>query len=78
VCRDKAALFQWVQGPPGNRSSRKQPGAEGIEGKPAFREAFQRRRCLVPVDNFYEWKRVAAGSRQHQTSCAPNFTIECR
>jgi putative SOS response-associated peptidase YedK len=27
---------------------------EGIEDKPAFREAFQRRRCLVPVDNFYE------------------------
>jgi len=26
--------------------------AEGIESKPAFREAFQRRRCLVPVDNF--------------------------
>jgi putative SOS response-associated peptidase YedK len=24
--------------------------AEGIESKPAF----QRRRCLVPVDNFYE------------------------
>ena len=30
--------------------------AEGIEGKPAFREAFQRRRCLIPVDNFYEWQ----------------------
>ena len=28
--------------------------AEGIESKPAFREAFQRRRCLVPVDNFQE------------------------
>jgi putative SOS response-associated peptidase YedK len=26
--------------------------AEGIESKPAFGEAFQRRRCLVPVDNF--------------------------
>jgi hypothetical protein len=26
VRRDKAALFQRVQGPPGNRSSRKQPG----------------------------------------------------
>jgi len=26
--------------------------AEGIEGKPAFSEAFQRRRCLVPVNNF--------------------------
>src|SRR5246500_5573517 len=31
--------------------------AEGIEGKPAFREALQRRRCLVPVDNFCEWVR---------------------
>jgi hypothetical protein len=37
--------------------------AEGIEGKPAFREAFQRRRCLVPVDNFYEWKKTAAGKQ---------------
>jgi len=35
--------------------------AEGIEGKPAFREAFQRRRCLVPVDSFYEWKKTATG-----------------
>ena len=34
--------------------------AEGIETRPAFREAFQRRRCLVPVDNFYEWKKTAA------------------
>ncbi|MBV9201106.1 MAG: SOS response-associated peptidase, partial [Alphaproteobacteria bacterium] len=32
--------------------------AEGIETRPAFREAFQRRRCLVPVDSFYEWKKL--------------------
>ena len=32
--------------------------AEGIETKPAFREAFQRRRCLVPVDDFYEWAKT--------------------
>ena len=32
--------------------------AEGIEKKPAFREAFRQRRCLVPDDNFYEWKKV--------------------
>jgi putative SOS response-associated peptidase YedK len=31
--------------------------AEGIETKPAFREAFQQRRCLVPTDNFCEWKK---------------------
>jgi putative SOS response-associated peptidase YedK len=32
--------------------------AEGIESKPAFREAFQRRRCLIPFDCFYEWKKL--------------------
>ena len=31
--------------------------AEGIEGKPAFREAFQRRRCLVPSITFTNGKR---------------------
>jgi hypothetical protein len=31
--------------------------AEGIENKPAFREAFQRRRCLVPVDNFLRMEK---------------------
>src|SRR6266852_5097050 len=44
--------------------------AEGIEGKPAFREAFQRRRCLVPVDNFYEWKKVAAGKQPYAIALA--------
>jgi len=32
--------------------------AEGIDTKPAFREAFDRRRCLVPFDCFYEWKKL--------------------
>jgi putative SOS response-associated peptidase YedK len=39
--------------------------AEGVEGKPAFREAFQRRRCLVPVDNFYEWKKTPTGEQPY-------------
>jgi putative SOS response-associated peptidase YedK len=37
--------------------------AESVTTKPSFREAFSRRRCLVPVDGFYEWKR-ADGARQ--------------
>jgi putative SOS response-associated peptidase YedK len=39
--------------------------AEGIETKPAFREAFRQRRCLVPVDSFYEWKKVDGGKQPY-------------
>jgi putative SOS response-associated peptidase YedK len=28
-------------------------------------EASRRRRCLVPVDNFYEWQKTAAGKQPY-------------
>ena len=31
--------------------------SETIEEKPSFSESFQRRRCLIPADGFYEWQR---------------------
>jgi len=37
--------------------------AEGISKKPAYRNALARRRCLVPADAFYEWKKRPAGGK---------------
>lgn len=37
--------------------------SETAAEKPAFRDAFKRRRCLVPVDGFYEWQK-RDGSKQ--------------
>jgi putative SOS response-associated peptidase YedK len=43
---------------------------EGIESKPAFREAFRQRRCLVPVDNFYEWKKTTSDKQPYAIALA--------
>lgn len=39
--------------------------AEGLATKPAYRRAFERRRCLMPADGFYEW-RALPGRKQKQ------------
>lgn len=37
--------------------------AESVAEKPAFREVFKRKRCLIPADGFYEWRAHAEGPK---------------
>lgn len=38
--------------------------AETVAGKPSFRNAFARRRCLIPACGYYEWQAVPGERKQ--------------
>jgi putative SOS response-associated peptidase YedK len=37
--------------------------SESVDEKPSFREPFHTRRCLVPADSFYEWRKEPDGAK---------------
>ncbi len=54
----------WVKaGEEGKVSSWINARSETVGKRPAFREAFRQRRCLIPASGFYEWQK-AGGRKQ--------------
>lgn len=63
----------WSKGPD-NRYGMINARAETVRGKPAYRAAFKRRRCLIPTEGFYEWKAERDGKTPmliHRTDRKP-------
>ena len=50
----------WSKGPD-NHYSMINARAETVKSKPAYRNAFKHRRCLIPAEGFYEWKTQPGG-----------------
>src|SRR3954470_5582814 len=39
--------------------------AETVATLPTFREAYRSRRCIVPVDGFFEWRAMKSGRQPY-------------
>ena len=39
--------------------------SETVARLPTFREAYQKRRCILPVDGFYEWRATGQGKQPY-------------
>ena len=45
--------------------------SDGVETKPAFREALRQRRCIVPATGFFEWQDTPGGRKQPHAITLP-------
>jgi putative SOS response-associated peptidase YedK len=49
--------------------------AETILDKPMFRDAFTRRRCIIPASGYYEWQKMPDGRQPHFISAADGTVL---
>jgi len=40
--------------------------AETVDKKPAFKQSFRRKRCLIPADGFYEWRKEGSQKKPYR------------
>lgn len=52
--------------------------AETLSEKPSFKNAFQKRRCLVVANGFYEWKAAAPGEQRGRSKTTPKQPMYIR
>ena len=53
----------WIEDS-GGEATQSNARADTLLSKPLWRVQFHRRRCLIPADGFYEWKRLDEKTKQ--------------
>jgi putative SOS response-associated peptidase YedK len=49
--------------------------ADSVATKPTFRHAFKRRRCVVPVEGFYDWRRTGGPKQPFHIAAGETFPL---
>ncbi len=67
----QTAFFKWGLIPYWSKdgsSARKMINAraETVDQKPSFKQSFQKRRCLIPADGFFEWEKQEIGKKPYR------------
>ena len=57
----------WCEDPTGGRKPINAK-SETVARLPTFRDAYHKRRCILPVDGFYEWRATKQGKQPYATA----------
>lgn len=60
---------------PGTKYSTINARAETVAEKPSYRDAFKRKRCLIPANGFYEWRRDGDKKTPHHIHAPDNSLL---
>ncbi|MEM7411752.1 MAG: SOS response-associated peptidase [Myxococcota bacterium] len=68
--RPEAVSLRWGWVPAWARDANATPRPinarfETVAEKPSFRDAYAARRCLVPIDGWYEWEKIGGGRQPY-------------
>lgn len=55
----------WVDDPDEFKPNLINARSETVASKPAFRDSFKKRRCLIPTTGFYEWQNTSEGKQPY-------------